>query len=49
MLAKFVSHFAELKEFFLADISAEVIMNNIPDELILNWDQTPLRLIPTGD
>lgn len=44
-----VAHFEELKEFFLADISAEVVMNDIPDELILNWDQTPLRLVPPGD
>lgn len=23
-------------------------MNDIPDELIVNWDQTPIHIIPTG-
>ena len=41
--------FQELKEVFLVDIVAEVIMNDIPDELIFNWDQTGLSIIPTGE
>ena len=41
--------FKELKDVFLADIVAEVIMNDIPDELIFNWDQTGLSIIPTGE
>ena len=32
----------------MADVTAEVIMNDIPDELIVNWDQTALHLVPTG-
>ena len=44
-----VSHFKEVKEHFLADIRAEVLMNDIPDELIINWDQTPLHIILTGN
>ena len=44
-----VSHFEEVKEHFLADIKAEVLMNDIPDELIIKWDQTPLHIIPTGN
>lgn len=43
-----VSHFEEVKENFLADITAEVIMNDIPDSLIINWDQTPIHIIPLG-
>ena len=43
-----VLHFDEVKEIFLSDIRAEVPMNDIPDALILNWDQTPLHLVPTG-
>ena len=35
-----VSHFEEVKEEFLADIKAEVIMNEIPHQLIFNWDQS---------
>lgn len=33
---------------FLADVTAEVIMNDIPDDLIINWDQTALQFVPTG-
>lgn len=44
-----VAHFEEVKEYFLADIKAEVLMNDIRDELIINWDQTPLHILPTGD
>ena len=43
-----VSHFEEIKEEFLADIKAEVVMNEIPHELIFNWDQTAIQLVPTG-
>ena len=43
-----VPRFRELQGDFLADIQAEVIMNEIPSELILNWDQTALHLVPTG-
>ena len=41
--------FQELKDVFLADIVAEVIMIDIPDELIFNWDQTGLSIIPTSE
>ena len=43
------SCFAELKDVFLADIKAEVLMNDIPSDLIINWDQTGIQLVPTGD
>ena len=43
-----ISNFAELKEEFLADISAEVLINDIPPQLIFNWDQTAIQLVPTG-
>ena len=42
------SWFSELKAEFLADIQAEVVMNEIPIDLIFNWDQTGLQLVPTG-
>lgn len=44
-----VTRFAELQEVFLADIKAQVLMNDIPDELVINWDQTALPLVPTGE
>ena len=39
-----VAEFQELKEHFVADIAPEFIMNDIPPDLIINWDQTGLRL-----
>ena len=33
---------------FLADIAAEVVMKDIPREMIFNWDKTGLSIIPTG-
>ena len=42
------SQFSELKAEFLADIQAEVVMNEVPIDLIFNWDQTGLQLVPTG-
>jgi hypothetical protein len=41
--------FKEVKEEYLADITAEVLLNEIPPDLIINWDQTPLNYVPTGD
>lgn len=40
-------NFTRIQEIFLADIAAEVLMNDIPDELI-SWDQTGLPFVPTG-
>ena len=34
---------------FLADIAAEVVMKYIPREMIFNWDQTGLSIIPTSN
>ena len=43
-----VPHFDELKADFLADIQSEVVMNEIPPDLIINWDQTALQFVPAG-
>ena len=43
------TQFAEIQEVFLADIKAQVLMNDIPDELIINWDQTGVPLVHTGE
>ena len=42
------SQYVELREVFLADIAAEVVMKDIPREMIFNWDKTGLSIIPTG-
>lgn len=43
-----VAQFEKLKEEFLADVKAEVLMNDIPKDLISKWDQTGLQFVPTG-
>ena len=43
------TQFAEIQEIFLADITAQVLINDIPDELIINWDQSGVPLVPTGE
>ena len=43
-----LAHFEEFKDEFLADVKAEVLMNDIPKELIFNWDQTGIQVVPTG-
>ena len=42
-------HMEELKEIFLGDIQAEVLMNDIPPDVIFNWDQTALHLVSTSE
>ena len=38
--------FDEIKEQFLQDILTTVVMEEIPNELIINWDQTAISLVP---
>ena len=40
------SHFKELKEQFLLDIKAVVDMEDVPSDLILNWDHTGINVVP---
>ncbi len=40
--------FEEMKKSFLADVVSMVKMENIPPELILNWDQTGLKIVPSS-
>ena len=44
-----VSNFEELKDQFLMDIKAIALMENIPDEMIVNWDQTAIKYIPLSN
>ena len=41
-----VENFAEKKREFLDDLVATVQMEDIPPELVLNWDQTGIKLVP---
>ena len=40
--------FAQLKQQFLADVVTTVEMEEIPAELILNWDQTGIKIVPSS-
>ena len=41
-----VTNFEELKEQYLLDIKAVTIMEEVPPELILNWDHTGISIVP---
>ena len=43
-----VNDFEEQKEHFLCSISALVLMEEIPEPLILNWDHTALKYVPVS-
>ena len=40
--------FAWLKARFLANVVTTVTMEDIPAELILNWDQTGIKIVPSS-
>ena len=42
------SYFKELKEQFLFDINAIVEMENVPSDLILNWDHADITFISSS-
>ncbi len=41
-----VTNFGEVKEQFLLDVAATAYMEEIPYDLIFNWDQTALNIVP---
>ena len=42
-----VDNFENIKGQYLTYIRSVVIMEDIPDALILNWDQTAMKLVPS--
>ena len=44
-----VEKFKELKCAFLNDVKITMEMEDIPAELILNWDQTGIRIVPSSN
>ena len=47
-VSKFVrTDFDVQKREFLTNVSTTVAMEKIPGELVLNWDQTGIRLVPS--
>ena len=43
-----IADFSALKKSFLQDVVATVTMEEIPAELIMNWDQTGIKLVPSS-
>ena len=43
-----LAQFEEFKDEFWADVKVEALINDIPKELIFNWDQTGIQVVPTG-
>ena len=43
-----VEDFAEIKKLFHLDIKGIVGMDEVPSELIINWDQTGLNYVPVS-
>ena len=41
-----VANFEAVKEQFLIDINAVVEMEDVPPELVINWDQTGISIVP---
>ena len=41
-----MENFRRLKKAFLVDVTTVVTMEEIPPELVFNWDQTGIRLVP---
>ena len=42
-------NFAELKSNYLLKIKNVIAMDEIPAELVINFDQTNLNIVPTSD
>ena len=44
-----VSNFEEMRSNYLMDIKAIITLEEIPDDIILNWDQTAIKYIPLSN
>ena len=42
------TNFSELQKSFLDDVVSTVVMEEIPAELIMNWDQTGIKRVPSS-
>ena len=44
-----VENFAEIKEDFLLEIKHVIVMDEIPAQLVINFDQTGLNIVPVSE
>ena len=43
-----IANFPEVKRQFLDDVATTVMMEEIPPELVMNWDQTGIKMVPSS-
>ena len=43
-----VTNFEQLKKSFLDEVVTTVLMEEIPPELVMNWDQTGMKIVPSS-
>lgn len=43
-----VSNFDKIKDQFLLDIKGVKVMEEIPDELVISWDQIGIKYVPVS-
>ena len=41
-------NFQAIKEQFLIDVNSVVKLEDIPGDIIINWDQTAMKLVPSA-
>jgi len=42
-------NFEEIKRLFLIEIKSVVVMEEIPPELVINWDHTAMKIVPSSN
>ena len=41
-------NFAEIKDQFLIDIEAVIDFEEVPPSLVINWDHTAMKIVPSN-
>ena len=44
----FPQDFKDIKEQYLFDVKSIVLMEDIPQEMIINWDQVGMKIVPSS-
>ena len=42
-------NFVEIKEQFLIDVRSDIEMEDVPPSLVLNWDHTAMKIVPSSN
>ena len=44
-----LADFEEIKSNYLSDIQSVVVMEDIPPQLVINWDHTATKIVASGE